>query len=113
MTKEELGAKIRTIRTERGISQDALGKVLNRTHAAVSDIERGKTDLSVSDLYTIAKFFEMPITEFLEEQKPSVPSFVQYRDAKDITPKEKEAADRVANDFITLARKLAKEQKDK
>lgn len=113
MTKEELGVKIRAIRTQRNISQEALGKVLNRTHAAVSDIERGKTDLSVSDLYIIANFFGVPVTEFLEEQKSSGQSFVQYRDAKDITPKEKAAADKVANDFIQLARKLAEDQKDK
>ncbi len=67
----------------------------------------------MSDLSVIAAFFSVPITEFLNSETKNVPYFVQSRDAKDITPKEKEAADKVANDFITLARNLAKEQKDK
>ncbi len=111
MTKDEIGAKIKQLRNQRGISQDELGKALDKSHAAISDIERGKTDLAVSDLYSIAKFFDVSVTEFLENQQ--TPAVTHFRDAKDITPKEKELADKVAMDFIALARKLAEEQKDK
>ncbi len=112
-TREEIGAKIRELRQKNGKSQGELGAFLNRSHVAISDIERGVTNLSVSDLSAIAAFFNVPITEFLNSETENVPYFVQSRDAKDITPKEKEAADKVANDFIALARTLAKEQKNK
>ncbi|MBI2600483.1 helix-turn-helix transcriptional regulator [Candidatus Daviesbacteria bacterium] len=113
ITKEELGAKIRQLRIERGKSQEALGVALSRTHATISDIERGKTDVTVRDLYVIANFLDVPVTEFLSiEERNSVahPSFVQSRDAKDITPKEKKYADKVSDDFIKLARELAKDK---
>ena len=113
ITKEEIGAKIRKFRQKTGKSQEELGKALSRSHAAVSDIERGITDLSVSDLSTIANFFGVSITEFLNRETETVPYFVQHRDAKNITPKEKEAADKISADFIKLARELAEEQKDK
>ncbi len=112
ITKDELGAKIRQLRIEKGKSQEALGAALGRTHATISDIERGKTDVTVRDLYVIANFLEVPVTEFLSVQDRNTAahsSFVQNRDAKDITPHEKEYADKVAGDFIKLAREFAKD----
>lgn len=114
LTKEELGNKIRELRLKTGHSQEELGRALDRSHAAVSDIERGKTDLSVSDLYTIAKFFGVSVTEFLEnDPNQTPPTFIHSRDAKDITPEEQKMATKVGMDFITYARELAKEKKDK
>lgn len=112
ITKDELGSKIRELRQKTGKSQEDLGKVLGVTHAAISDIERGKTDLTVTDLSKIANFFEVPVTEFLGAE-PDFPAFIQSRDAKDITPEEKKAADKVAIDFINHARELAKKSSDK
>lgn len=112
MTKEEVGLKVKELRQKTGKSQEELGKALNRSHVAISYIERGKTDLSVSDLYKIADFFGVPVSDFLERnQFVHGLSFTQFRDAKDITPEEKKAADRVAMDFIKYARELAEEKK--
>jgi transcriptional regulator with XRE-family HTH domain len=111
MVKQNIGEKIRALRIHKGISQEELGKSLERSHAAVSDIERGKTDLSVNDLYKIAKFFDISVTYFLEEdQNTSAPTSYNFRDAKNITPEEKKMADKVAMDFIKHARELAKEK---
>ena len=110
MTKEEIGNKIRELRLKTGKSQEELGRALSRSHAAVSDIERGKTDLSVTDLYTIANFLDVSVTEFLENNTPSV---MHARDAKDMTPEEQKAEDKVGMEFVSLARKLAEEQKKK
>ena len=95
------------------ISQEELGKALESSHAAISDIERGKTDISVKDLIQIAKFFNVSFAFFLEETHPNDhPPIAHFRDAKNITPKEKEMADKVANDFINFARTLAKTEKE-
>ena len=110
----QLGTKIKSLRVQKGISQEELGKALNRSHAAISDIERGKTDLSVNDLYQIANFFDVSVTFFLEENQPTdASSTYHFRDGKDITPKEKEMADKVAMEFIKHARDLASQEKDK
>lgn len=65
LTKEELGKKIRDLREKNHKSQEELGNHLNKSHAAVSDIERGKTDLSVSDLTKISQFFEVSMETLL------------------------------------------------
>lgn len=113
ITKDELGKKIRELRQKTGKSQQELGRALSRSHAAVSDIERGKTNLSVSDLYTIAKFFGVSITEFLgDEIYNPIPAFIHSRDARDISPTETALADKYAKEFMILARKMAEEQKE-
>ena len=63
--REELGRKIRDLRTRNGKSQEELGKFLDKSHAAVSDIERGKSEMSVSDLTKISQFFEVSVESFL------------------------------------------------
>lgn len=72
---EEIGLRIKKLRMAKGKSQEELGKVLSRSHAAVSDIERGKTKLSVEDLLILAKFFEVNLSEITggdTEAKPSL-----------------------------------------
>ena len=73
---------------------------MGKSHAAVSDIERGITDIAISDLYAIAHLFGVPVSEFLEgdNQKPPI-SFAQNRFAKDITPAEKKEAEQAIKDF--------------
>jgi transcriptional regulator with XRE-family HTH domain len=68
LSKAEIGAKIRQLRLAKNKTQTDLGQVLKVSYAAVSDIERGITDLTISDLYAIARFFDVPITEFLQGQ---------------------------------------------
>ncbi len=112
MTKAEIGNKVRELRIKKGRSQEELGKALTRSHAAVSDIERGKTDLSVSDLYIIANFFQVPVTEFLTTNTAEAPpNFMHARDAKDITPEEQKIADKFGMEFVKYARELANKDK--
>ncbi|SRR5258708_6627966 len=100
LTKAEIGSKIRRLRQEKNISQAELGKALGKSHAAISDVERGVTDVTVSDLSIIARILSVSISEFLEGQgeKPTI-SFAQNRYAKDITPAEKKEADQSIKNF--------------
>ncbi len=109
LSKAEIGAKIRQLRQAKNKTQGDLGKVLGISYAAVSDIERGITDLTISDLYAIARFFEVPASDFLEGQgqHPSI-SFSQNRFAKDITPAEKKEADKAIRSFDELVLKKYK-----
>lgn len=71
ITKKEIGVKIKEYRMKSGLSQSDLGRILNKSHAAISDIERGKTDLTVLDLLTIADHLQQPIGFFLNIQTTS------------------------------------------
>lgn len=114
ISKEILAKKIRNLREASGKSQGDLGFALGKSHAAVSDIERGITELTVKDLNIIANFLGVSVIELLatNDRSHGTASFVQYRDGKDITPEEKKEADKSSQDFIKMARELA-EQKNK
>lgn len=115
ISKEELGIKIRQLRIAKGKSQEELGAALNRSHAAVSDIERGKTGLTVQNLFTISQFLDVPVTEFLTPEERNISmhgAFSQNRDSKDIKPAEKEMADKMAEDIFKLVKaKIQEEEK--
>lgn len=55
--KQQLGLNIRKVRKDKNLSQADLGTLLTpfRSHAAVSDIERGKTGLDLDDIIMVAK----------------------------------------------------------
>ncbi len=109
MDKYILGKKIRELRTAKGVSQEELGKALGRSHAAVSDMERGVTEITVKDLYRIAEILSVPITEFIKEQEQSQHvSFSHNRYDKNMTPQEKATSDKVNDDFETHVRNLIK-----
>lgn len=77
MTNEEIiGINIKRLRMEKGKTQEELGKVLDCTHANISDIERGKTKIGVGDLYDIARFLGVDIKDIIEtntmETKPTI-----------------------------------------
>jgi len=87
LTKEKLSEKIKELRTSKGASQEELGKVLGKSHAAISDIERGITDVSVQELSLIADFFHTP---------------------KGISPQEKKLVDKSSRDFDKYLAELRK-----
>jgi len=77
-TKKEIGLKIREYRIRAGLSQAELGKCLNRSHAAISDIERGKTELTLTDLLAIAEYLKTPVIFFLNIQSGPGNLNIQY-----------------------------------
>ncbi|HBY09778.1 TPA: hypothetical protein DEP93_02310 [candidate division WWE3 bacterium] len=103
--KELLGRKIKEYRLKAGKSQDELGRFLGKSHAAISDLERGVTEVTVKDLSIIAEFLGVALETLLEDVKEdqkvlSFSPLVNYRDSKDMTSEEKSKADKVSNEFI-------------
>lgn len=101
-----LGGRIRQLRASKNISQGELGKVLKKSHAAISDIELGKTDLSVNDLSIISNYFGVSTSFLLEENHLS--HLIQYRDKKNITPEQKKTADKILDEFIEQVKEWEK-----
>ena len=64
---ETIMQQIRAARSERGLSQKDLADHLGKTQATISDWERGKTQISASELYQIAELLNKPIEYFFGE----------------------------------------------
>lgn len=109
---EEVGRRVRQAREELGLSQGALGRLLSppRTHAAVSDIERGKTRLDVDDLSSLATLLRKDLSYFYEDRPTS--GVVYRRGDRGLTPQEQQRADRSIEDFKRLARDRAQAKRE-
>jgi transcriptional regulator with XRE-family HTH domain len=66
----DVGARLRSLREERGVSMRALARRSGLSANALSMIERGLTSPSVSTLYKLAGALEVPITAFFREEPP-------------------------------------------
>ncbi|CAG5069928.1 hypothetical protein DYBT9623_02668 [Dyadobacter sp. CECT 9623] len=60
-----LSEKIRLIRLQKGLSQENMADMLGLSTTAYGDLERGRTELSVSRLENIAKLLDVPLQEML------------------------------------------------
>jgi len=84
LDEPELGARIRALRLERGLSLRRVAGLLGISPSALSQIERGKMRPSVTRLYQIMSILDVPMaTVFGEEtEPPPEPSAPPADDAK-------------------------------
>jgi len=66
-TNFEIAQRIRAARLQRELTQQDIAEKLGKTSAAISDLERGKTQVSASDLVTIYLLLGKPIEYFYGE----------------------------------------------
>jgi transcriptional regulator with XRE-family HTH domain len=64
----DVGAQVRAIRQERGLSLRTLAQICELSPNTISLIERGITSPSVSTLHRLATALRVPITAFFEEK---------------------------------------------
>ncbi len=64
--KESIGEKIRTLRSQKGLSQEKLAEYVNLSREHISCIERGKYLPSIETLLNFAKYFEISIKDFFD-----------------------------------------------
>jgi transcriptional regulator with XRE-family HTH domain len=76
----DLGASIRALRTEQGLTLDALAEKSGVSRAMLSDIERGAKSPTVRVLTGIAAALECPVSQLLgEKEQPRQPPFTIVR----------------------------------
>jgi transcriptional regulator with XRE-family HTH domain len=63
----EMGKQIKKAREENGLNQSQLAEKLSRSQATISDIEKGKIDISILTLVLLATELKKPISYFLPE----------------------------------------------
>ena len=85
-----LGKLVRDAREEAGLSQSRLASMIHRRRATISDIENGKSEVTIPTLTLLASSLDKPITYFLpwfiyenlkpEELEPAEHElFIQFR----------------------------------
>ena len=81
--KKEVGATIKQIRKERGISQDTLSRKMGfKDHTALTKIETGVNDINSEALMELAKLLEVNVGIFFTGKTSELPEFTikQYDD---------------------------------
>lgn len=63
----EIAQRIRAARLQRNLTQQEIAERFNKTSAAISDIERGKTQITASDLLIFSELLVKPIEYFFGE----------------------------------------------
>ena len=69
----ELGARIRALRKERGLSQEALAQALEVSRQAVTKWEDGSSLPSTANLFALSGFFGVPLAELTGTPEVSAP----------------------------------------
>jgi len=72
-----LGQRVRTLRTQRGLSQERLGDRAGLSGKFIGEVERGEKSISIDSLYRVSVALEIPLRELTDVRadKPSaVPS---------------------------------------
>jgi transcriptional regulator with XRE-family HTH domain len=68
MELNEIGERIRTLREQRGFSQDNLASALGITQPSYARLEKDDMRLNIPRLIQIAKFLKVSVTELVNEQ---------------------------------------------
>lgn len=63
----QIAQRIKAARLQRNLTQQDLAEKFNKTSAAISDIERGKTQISATDLIQFSELLMKPIEYFFGE----------------------------------------------
>lgn len=85
--KIEMGNRMYAARSKKNIKQWEMGNLLGIKQPSYSDMETGKTDITIPQLFTIANALEVPVTWLLGlenrtylsyEENVQVEEFIRY-----------------------------------
>ncbi len=65
--KERLGARIRSIRTERGLSQEKFALSINMDRTYFASVEAGRRNISIENIEKIANGLNVSLAELFRE----------------------------------------------
>jgi transcriptional regulator with XRE-family HTH domain len=66
MDRADLGIRLRSLRTERGLSLSQLEAATNISSSFLSLVESGKSDITISRLVRLADFFDVELGDLVE-----------------------------------------------
>ena len=62
-TRANLGARIRSLREERGLSQHAFAEMISMDRGYLGNVENGRRNISIDNLSKIARGFDITLSE--------------------------------------------------
>ncbi|WP_222984199.1 helix-turn-helix domain-containing protein [Flagellimonas meishanensis] len=65
--KEKIGLRVKRLRKEKNISQEALANISNIDRTYIQSIEKGERNISITILEKIASGFKISISELLKD----------------------------------------------
>lgn len=64
--KREFGARLRSIRQQKGLSQEALALACNLDRTYIGSVERGERNISLINIHKIARALSIPPKELMQ-----------------------------------------------
>lgn len=64
---EKFGQRVRTLRIERGLSQEELAHLCNLDRTYISGIERGIRNVALRNIEALAKGLGVPLSDLFED----------------------------------------------
>lgn len=92
MALEEIGARIRALRRQKGLTLNELAARCDLSVSFLSQVERGITSPSIVSLYAICRVLEIPVSQILAE--PSPPASL-------VTPADQQLHIRIASSAVS------------
>lgn len=98
-----IGKKIRYIRESTKINQELLASTLGLSRASIANYESGRQAISISDLYKLADFFKLEISEIL----PSVAEIKEKSSPKQLIEKASNLGDNEKEEIKSFIEKIS------
>jgi transcriptional regulator with XRE-family HTH domain len=81
---QRLGARIKQLRKDAGLTQERMGKILKLDQAAICRIESGKQKITAVQLHVLAVGFNVLIDAFFERDVKNVPILERAKRAEGV-----------------------------
>ena len=65
----KIASRVKVLRNEKGYKMEVVAKELSMSKSAYSQLENGKTEITISKLQKIAEYFSLPIASIFEEHQ--------------------------------------------
>ena len=111
MFDSELGEKVKLLRKRRNLKQDDLAEVLGLSRSQISNLEKGRRNLSLKQLEKLCEYFKADMSFFLMTE--TTDSCMDLIDKAGVLFKSKELSDSQKEDLFTSIMKIYLDSKNK
>jgi transcriptional regulator with XRE-family HTH domain len=116
IVKNDIGMRLKEIRMHLGLSQSSMANMLNTSASYISDIEKGKAQISINILIALYKHYSVdPLWILTGEERPAGEGISENKELIDARKRIKklEAQIEVLKDMLVEERKKHSELSDK
>lgn len=107
----ELGEKIKLLRKRRNLRQGDLASVLGISRGQISNLEKGRRNLSLKQLEKLCEYFQIDMSYFLMSE--TTDSCIELIDKAKLLFESKELTNEQKDDLFTSIMKIYLDSKEK